>query len=108
MPANQQILNDLDSQLLKDIRKLASGNMAPNQIAAKLGINKAGFLRIWRDKGSNIREAYEAGRADIKALKAKKLRKEIKGGNVTAIQIDNNLAQESEFEAKKKEIFELE
>ena len=108
MPANSEILNELDSQLLKYVRKLASGNMAPSDIAVRLGINKAGFMRIWRDKESAIREAYEAGLLDIQAIKAKALKKQIKKGNITAIQIQENHEEESAFEAKKREIFGLE
>lgn len=102
------VFDELDSQLLKDIRKLASGNMAPSDIALKLGVHKAGFMRIWRDKDSAIREAYEGGRLDIEATKAKQLKKEIKGGNITAIQIHDKKAEEAEFEAHKNQIFGLE
>lgn len=108
MPSNQIILDELDSQLLKEIKKLASGNMAPSDIALKLEINKSAFMRIWRDKSSLIRESYESGRLSIQAKKARVLKKEIKGGNITAIQIDDKKAAEAEFEAKKKEIFGLE
>lgn len=107
MPKNTEILNELDSQLLKAIRKLASGNMAPSDIAIKLGINKAAFMRIWRDKDSVIRDEYEAGRLDIEAAKAKQLKKQIKKGNITAIQIADKKAEEADFEAKKRELFNL-
>ena len=108
MPKNSEIINELDSQLLKDIRKLAAANMAPSDIAIKLGINKAGFLRIWRDKNSEIRREWDAGRLDIEATKTKQLKKQIKKGNITAIQIADKKAEEAEFEAMKKEVFSLE
>lgn len=108
MPTNEIILNELDSQLLKDVEKLAGGNMAPSDIALKLDINKSAFMRIWREKGSSIRDAYERGRLSLDVYKAKKLKSQIKAGNVTAIQIHDNKADVSYFEAKKKEIFGLE
>mgnify|MGYP005828085135 CR=1 FL=1 len=108
MPKNSEIINELDSQLLKDIRKLASCNLAPNEIALKLGINKAGFMRIWRDEDSEIRQYYEAGLVDIAVKKRKALNKQIKKGNVTAMQIHDKMSEEAEFEAAKKEIFGLE
>ena len=108
MPTNEEILNELDSQLLKEIRKLAGYKLAPSDIAVKLGINKAGFMRIWRDDSSMIRQEYEAGRLDIKVKKAKALKKEVKVGNITAIQIQEKHDEESAFEAHKREIFGLE
>lgn len=108
MPSNKEIINELDSQLLEDIRKLASCNLAPSDIAVKLGINRAGFMRIWRDNSSEIRKAYEAGRVDIQADKMKKLKKMVKKGNVTAMQMHDKLVEETEFEAAKKQIFGFE
>jgi len=108
MPSNKMILNELDSQLLKDVRKLASANLGPSDIALKLGVNKSNFLKIWKDKKSSIREEYEGGRLSIQYKKTKALMKEIKGGNVTAIQIHDKMVLETEFETKKKEIFGFE
>lgn len=108
MPSNEVILNELDSALLKEIEELAGGNMAPSDIALHLEINKSAFMRIWREKDSSIRDAYERGRLAIEAKKAKKIEKKIKKGNLTAIQIHDNKAAVSDFEAKKKEIFGLE
>ncbi len=108
MHSREVILNELDSQLLADVRKLASRNFGPSDIALKLGVNKSSFLNIWRDKKSTIREEYEAGRLSIQYKKMKALNKEIKGGNITAIQIHDKMLLETEFETKKKEIFGLE
>ncbi len=108
MPSNSQILNDLDSVLLKNIEELAAGNMAPSDIALKLEINKSAFMRIWREEGSMIRLAYDAGRLEIEALKMKKLKKMIKKGNLTAMQMHDSKAEEAEFIAMKKQVFDLE
>jgi len=108
MPSNKMILNELDSQLLADVRKLASCNFGPSDIALKLGVNKTAFLGIWKDKKSTIREEYEAGRLSIQHKKMKALKLEIKIGNITAIQIHDKMVLETEFETKKKEIFGLE
>lgn len=108
MPNNEVILNELDSQLLKEIRKLASANLAPSDIARYLEINKSAFLKFWRKKDSEIRKEYEAGRLDIQLKKIQKLNKQVKKGNLTAIQIHDKLVDETDFQAKKKEIFGLE
>ena len=108
MPKNSEILNELDSQLLEEIRELAACNLAPSDIALKLGIEKAGFLRIWRDRNSLIREKYEAGRLDIRLSQMEALNDQVDEGNNTAIQIQARLIEEADFEAQKKEIFGLE
>ena len=108
MPKNSEILNELDSQLLEEIRELAACNLAPSDIALKLGIDKAGFMRIWRDKDSLIREKYDAGRLDIKVNQMNAVNDQVEEGNNTAIQIQAKLIEEAEFEAKKKEIFGFE
>lgn len=108
MSATPSFFNELDSILLKDVEKLAGGNMSPSDIALKLDINKASFMRLWRDKESTIREAYERGRLAIEAMKAKKLEKAIKKGNLTARQIHDNQAAEKSFEDLKSEVFGFE
>ena len=108
MPSNQEILNVLDSQSLEEIRELAASNFGPSEIALRLGIDRAGFLRIWRDPDSLIRQNYEAGRLRIKEDQMIALNEQVEEGNNTAIQIQARLIEEADFEAKKKEIFGLE
>ena len=108
MPTNQEILMIIDDQKLSSIEDLAASNFAPSDISVRLGINKAGFMRIWREQGSEIRTAYEKGRLRIKEEKMEALETEITLGNITAVQIHDKHSEEVEFEAKKKEIFGLE
>lgn len=108
MPKNSEILDELDSQLLEEIRELAACNLAPSDIALKVGIQKADFLRLWRDESSVIREYYDKGRLDLKSDQMEVLNAQAFEGNKTAIQIQARLIEEQEFEAKKKEIFGLE
>lgn len=108
MPTNKEILSVLDEHTLSSIEDLAAGNFAPSDIAVRLSINKAGFMRIWREEGSEIRTAYEKGRLRIKEMKMQALETEVELGNITAIQIHDKHSEELDFEAKKKEIFGLE
>ena len=108
MPSNQEILNVLDSQSLEEIQELAARNFGPSEIALKLGVDRAGFLRIWRDSDSLIRRSYESGRLQVKENQMIALNDQVEEGNNTAIQIQARLIEEADFEAKKKEIFGLE
>ena len=107
MPSDNKLC-ELDSALLKDVERLSGCNLAPSDIALRLGVKKSSFLRIWRDPKSEIRESYERGRLKVEEKKSKALKKQIKGGNVTAIQIHNKQAEEILFSDVKNEIFGFE
>lgn len=107
MPTNKEILDALDADTLEHIERLAGANLAPNEIAVRLSINKADFMRVWRDKTSAIREAYEAGIMHIEEAKAESIEFQMRTGSAIAVQIHDKKAREAEFEAAKQEIFEL-
>ncbi|WP_141879116.1 hypothetical protein [Gramella sp. Hel_I_59] len=107
MPSNAEIIAALDEQTLIHIEKLAGGNMAPNMIARRLSIPIKDFMRIWREEDSAIREAYERGRLELDEIKADSLKVQMETGNVTAVQIHDNQSRVAEFEAAKRDIFEL-
>ena len=108
MPSNKEILATLDDITLDEIERLAKANFAPNQIATKLRINKAAFLRLWRDEESEIWKAYQRGRLEIQKLKMEALECEMTDGNITAIQTHEKMEQAANFEAWKQRIFSIE
>lgn len=107
MPSNEEIIDALDQETLEHIEKLAGGNMAPNMIARRLCIPIKDFMRVWREEDSLIREAYERGRLRMDEVKAESLEFQMRTGNSIAVQIHNQEARDAEFEAAKREIYEL-
>ena len=108
MASDKELISSIDLQTLSEIEKLAESHMSPSQISKKLGVNRSAFMRIWRRTDSDIREAYDRGCLAIEAKKAKKLRKQIKAENLTAIQIDDKKQAEAHFEAMKADVFGFE
>ncbi len=96
------MLSGSDYETIED---LASKNYAPSDIALALSVSKRTFKHIWKDKNSQIREAYECGRLDIAIAKADALEAMINEGNVTAYQIHDKNAKAQAFEDFKNEIF---
>ena len=108
MPRNEEILAVLNDQTLDEIERLAQAEFAPSDIAVKLRINKAAFMRIWRDENSDIWKAYQRGCLEIRRIKMDALQGEIEDGNVTAIQTHEKMQYASDFEAWKQRIFSIE
>ena len=93
---------------LETIAELASQNYGPRDIALNLRMDMRGFMHVWRDKKSRIREAYERGVMEIDIIKREKLNKEVEGGSITAIQIHDKRSEAQRFEDIKREIFSFE
>ena len=93
---------------LMEIEEMAEQNYGPRDIARALSINVKGFLHIWRDPKSQIREAYELGRLSIDRKKKEQLIAEVGKGNITAIQIHDKHTAAQHFEDIKREIFSFE
>lgn len=90
---------------IETIEELASQNMAPSDIALSLSVDKRGFLHLWKDNKSDVRNAYERGKLQAKCDIEKKLYDDALTGNMTAIQIHDKKRQEQEFEDIKQSIF---
>lgn len=108
MPTNIQILSSLDDQTLDEIERLAAAEFAPSDIAVKLRIDKAAFLRLWRLEESEIWKAYQRGRLEVRRVKMEALRDEMEDGNITAIQTHEKMQYVTDFEAWKQKIFSIE
>lgn len=69
------------------IMDLAACNFAPERIAVQLGVDKKDFLKLFFDKTSEVREAYDAGKdkATFNVINAQ--RDLAEKGNITAAQI---------------------
>lgn len=92
---------------LEKIEEMASRNFAPSDIALALSVSKRTFLHVWKDKTSQIREAYDRGLLEIAISKAEALESMMAEGNVTAYQIHDKNAKEQAFEDMKRDIFDL-
>lgn len=87
------------------IEELATQNQAPSDIALALGVSKRAFLHVWRDKKSQIREAYDRGRLQITIDKEAKLMEKVNEGNITAIQIHDRKQAQRRFEDAREDVF---
>lgn len=103
-----EIKESISETHLETIAELAAQNYGPRDIALNLRMDMRGFLHIWRDKKSRVREAYERGIMEIEITKREKLNIDIEGGSITAIQIHDKRVEERRFEDIKSEIFSFE
>ncbi len=87
------------------IESLAAENYGPSEIAKMLKMDRRAFLHVWRDKCSQLREAYDRGRFMIDQEKQAALEDRALRGDLTAIQIHDKRARAQRFEDIKKEIF---
>lgn len=108
LPLTQQITLSLTEATLEEIASLAEKNLAPSDIAVRMGLNKKAFLRLWRDETSEVYKAYYRGRLNIEISRNAALNDKIREDqSITAIQIQKKISDELEFENIKKSIFEL-
>lgn len=98
----KEFLTGSDYETIED---LAAKNFAPSDIAKSLNVSRRDFMHVWRDKNSQIREAYERGKLEIQSSKEEALIKMMVEGNVTAYQIHDKKAQEQAFEDVKSDVF---
>lgn len=96
----------MDQNILDEVERLASLSFAPNQIAKILEIKRAAFTRLYADKSSTIREAYDRGILKTEEKKMKILKKRMKK-SMTALQEHNKREADIKFQALKSEIFEI-
>lgn len=100
---------ELQERLLQDdydmVRELAGMNYGPHNIARKLDIDKAAFLRLWRVKDSQLREAYRNGLQDLQDMKDEALILKLQEGSTRAIEIVEKNEEAKKFEAIKQDVF---
>lgn len=90
---------------LETIQSMAACNFSASQIALQLGVKKQYFLKVWNDKESEVREAYDAGVLQTKLSIMGKQKELAEGGNITAAQIFLKEADKIEFENIKRKVF---
>lgn len=105
---NHELLSELTPEDFCQIEDLAAQNYAPSTIAQFMDLNKAAFLRLWRDKASSIRNAYEKGKLAIHQEKQITLEEKVQAGDLKAIEIHDRRASEQRFEDIKRDIFNFE
>jgi hypothetical protein len=78
------------------IEDLAACNYSPEKIALYLQVDKKAFMRLWYDKESTVRVAYERGKL-VSEFNINNKQKELaNAGNITAAQIFLKEAEKNE------------
>lgn len=103
--AIQSLIESLGQSDFDTIEKLAEENYGPRDIARALSVSKRDFMHLWRDKRSQVREAYERGVLQIDITKQERLIAMIKADNVTAVQIHDKNAKIRRFEDARMDVF---
>lgn len=78
------------------IEELSGCNYSPEKIAIYLDLPKKDFLRIWADRESMVRTAYERGKLVSSFEINKKQKENAQSGNITAAQIFLKESKEQE------------
>ena len=82
---------------MTSIHDLAANNYAPEKIALYLDVDKKAFMRLWYDKESAVRLAYERGKLVSEFTITNKQKELAEKGNITAAQIFLKESKENEI-----------
>jgi hypothetical protein len=86
------------------IEDLAGCNYSPEKIALYLQVDKQAFMRLWYDKESTVRVAYERGKL-VSEFNINNKQKELaNAGNITAAQIFLKEAERTEVNNNRNRI----
>lgn len=69
------------------IMDMAACNYAPEKVALQLGVDKKGFMQLYYDKASDVRQAYDAGKLKANFNVMNSQRGNAEKGNITAAQV---------------------
>lgn len=72
---------------ITQIMDLAACNYSPEKVAIQMGIDKKQFIQLYTTPGSDVREAYEAGKLKATFNIMNKQKELAESGNITAAQI---------------------
>nr|WP_317631392.1 hypothetical protein [uncultured Flavobacterium sp.] len=75
-----------DEELVQ-IEDLAAVNYSPEKIAKYLDVDKQQFMKLWYNKDSDVRMAYDKGQLTSEFLINQKQLELAKSGNITAAQV---------------------
>jgi hypothetical protein len=78
------------------IEDLAGCNYSPEKIALYLQVDKQAFMRLWYDKESPVRIAFESGKLKSEFKINNKQKELAESGNITATQIFIGLRESTE------------
>ena len=87
------------------IQNMAACNYAPSEIALQLGVDKKGFLALYNDNESDVRQAYNAGKLATTFEIMTKQKELAEGGNITSGQIFLKERDRIDFENIKYKTF---
>lgn len=79
-------INFSDEEITQ-IMDLAACNYSPEKVAIQMGIDKKQFIQLYTTPGSDVREAYEAGKLKATFNIMNKQKELAESGNITAAQI---------------------
>jgi hypothetical protein len=82
---------------LEQIMNFAACNYAPELVAAQMNLDKEQFMTLWNNTGSDVRQAYEAGKLKARFNIMNKQRELAESGNITAAQIFLKESKETEI-----------
>jgi hypothetical protein len=82
---------------LTDIHNLAGCNYSPERIALYLDVDKSAFMRLWYQKESEVRMAYDRGQLESEFKINAKQKELAESGNITAAQIFLKEAERNEI-----------
>lgn len=95
----------LDEQEITTVMDMAACNFTPVQIAVQLGVDCLKFLNEYNTLGSEIRDAYDAGKLKATFNIMNKQRELAEGGNITAAQIFLKESEKIDFENFKRRLY---
>lgn len=84
---NKSIRVIFSDEELTQIEDLAAVNYSPERIAKYLDVDKKSFMKLWYNKDSVVRVAYDKGQLTSEFLIHQKQLELAKSGNITAAQI---------------------
>ena len=97
--------NDITAEDLEAITEMAAQNKACKDMVKLLHIDARSFMKAFRNKESEIYEAYKRGQLQLEVTEDDALIDRIADGNMTAVQISENRRKEANFKNAVFDIF---
>lgn len=98
-------ISEITSEDLQVIEEMAANNKACKDMIKMLHFDARSFMREFRNKESELYQAYKRGQLQLEISEEDALIDKIAGGNLTAIQISQNRKKEANFKNTILEVF---
>ena len=98
-------ISEITSEDLLVIEEMAGNNKACKDMIKVLHFDARSFMREFRNKESELYQAYKRGQLQLEVSEEDALIDKIAGGNLTAIQISQNRKREANFKNTILEVF---